>query len=489
MSYFQFPQTYQQYNYQEPIARKSSFPKGFNLQNKLITSPPSTLNIAFPLTYQQKQVLSPLTPQNFVYPSYHSHKAITRLPFRGITLSTNSQPSQQNIIPNLNNQNILLPSQNLEKSIPLDSQYIDPIGTRRPMEGDHHPFVCINNPDNNNISKKELTIKEEKREKAILLEIAELKAKGQPNMYERITEILKDTFKGNDSTDEDIIIKIIEITNSHERQLLRKLYNQKYNENLISIMQKELNGDFKDSVIGSFMTTTEYDAYCLHDALKGGGSKEIALSEIIGSRTSLELQAIKKVYATNYGETLKNAVISVTSGDYQKLLLALLQCQRSNSQPNTNSCANDAAYLFQAGEQKRGTDEETFTRIFTTSSPTEFALINHFYRQQTGKGLLGAIESEFEFSGDTKELLETIVRAQVDIDGYYAKIIHDSASGSGNNNNSRLIRNICSRYLADFPKIKRAYIRDYQHDMLQDIQTDSSNFRKILCSLIVNANR
>ena len=84
----------------------------------------------------------------------------------------------------------------------------------------------------------------------------------------------------------------------------------------------------------------------------------------------------------------------------------------------------DSAALYHAGEGKWGTDEATFTRIFSTRSPDELALINQYYKQSTGKGLLGAIGAEF--SGDEKDLLNIVVRVNVFNHGFYAKIIYDS---------------------------------------------------------------
>ena len=306
-----------------------------------------------------------------------------------------------------------------------------------------------------------------------------------PSAYLQHVEILRNACQGA-GTDEDAIVKVIASTTNQERAIIRRLYTQKYNEDLISRLQSELSGDFKEAAIGSFMTPTEYDAYCLNSAMKGIGTKEGILTEIIGSRTPQELAAVKQVYAANYGEVLDNAVSNETSGDYQKLLLSLLQCQRSNAaQPDANGCMNDAAALYQAGEGKWGTDEATFIRIFSTRSPAELALINQNYKLHSGKGLLGAINSEF--SGDTKELLDTIVRSNVDPYGYYAYRIHDSVSGLGTND-SRLIRNVCARHAVDLPNIKQAYLRDYGKDMLSDIQGDTSgHYRQVLSSLVSNA--
>jgi hypothetical protein len=306
-----------------------------------------------------------------------------------------------------------------------------------------------------------------------------------PSAYLQHVEILRNACQGA-GTDEDAIVNVISRTTNPERAIIRRLYTQKYNEDLITRLQNELSGDFKEAAVGSFMTPTEYDAYCLNAAIKGLGTKEGVLSEIIGSRTPQELLAIKQTYAANYGETLDNAVAGDTSGDYQKLLLHLLQCQRSNVvTPDVNSCMADAAALYQAGEGKWGTDEATFYRVFANRSPAELAVINQYYKQNSNKGLLGAINSEF--SGDTKDLLDTIVRSNVDPYGFYAGRIHESVAGLGTND-SRLIRNVCARHAVDLPLIKQAYARDYGKDMLSDVQGDTSgHYRQVLSSLIANA--
>ena len=306
-----------------------------------------------------------------------------------------------------------------------------------------------------------------------------------PNMYQEHVEILRRACEGAGTNEEDIC-RVIASTNNQERALIRRLYNQKYNEDLVTRLQSELSGDFKEAVIGSFMTPAEYDAYCLNGAMKGLGTKEGVLTEIIGSRTPQELQAIKQVYAANYGELLENAVIGDTSGDYKNLLLACLQGQRRlGVQPDMAGCQQDAAALYQAGEGKWGTDENTFIRIFSTRSPEELALINQYYKQNAGKGLLGAIDAEF--SGDTKDLLNTIVRSNVYPHGFYAQNIYDSVKGAGTND-SKLIRNVCARHAVDLPYIKQAYAADYGSDMLTDIQGDTSGYyRKVLASLVANA--
>ena len=301
--------------------------------------------------------------------------------------------------------------------------------------------------------------------------------------YAAYVQILRAAVYGL-GTDEQAIINVIAQTNANERAIIRNMYTQTYGENLVKRLEAETSSDFQKCVVGAFMTPTEYDAYCLYKAMKGLGTNEGVLSEIIGSRTPYELALIKQNYLMNYGESLEKAVEGDTSGDYRNLLLALLACRRSmNPQPDVAGCAADAAVLYQAGEGRWGTDEDTFIRVFATRSPADLVLINQYYRQHVGKGLLGAIDSEF--SGDTKELLDTIVRAQVDRPGYFADRIHESVAGVGTND-SRLIRNILSRSDKDMPEIMQAYRQKYGTDMVADVNSDTSgDYRRVLNAILL----
>ena len=404
-------------------------------------------------------------------------------------------PQMQSVVPSVIPQvQSVVPSvvPQMQSVVPMVPQvpvtpYVQPIGSRHPIEQNHLGLGLAPGSFNTLGGSPYGRISQIVPQAGAVNTLASTQAMGglDPNAYLQHVEILRNAVQGAGTKEEDIM-RVIASTNNQERALIRRLYNQKYNEDLVKRLQNELSGNLQESVIGSFMTPTEYDAYCINGAIKKLGTNEGVLNEIIGSRTPQELQAIKQVYAANYGEMLENAVAGDTSGDYQKLLLALLQGQRStNPQPDTAGCQQDAAALYQAGEGKWGTDEDTFIRIFSQRSPAELALINQYYKQNAGKGLLGAIDAEF--SGDTKSLLDTIVRANVYPQGFYAKNIYDSVKGAGTND-SKLIRNVCARHAVDLPYIKQAYQNDYGSDMLADIQSDTSgDYKKVLTSLVQNA--
>ncbi|MCV4796485.1 hypothetical protein OFB84_31670, partial [Escherichia coli] len=87
--------------------------------------------------------------------------------------------------------------------------------------------------------------------------------------------------------------------------------------------------------------------------LKGAGTDEKVLTEIIASRTPEELRAIKQAYEEEYGSNLEDDVVGDTSGYYQRMLVVLLQANRDPDTAIDDAQVElDAQALFQAGELK-----------------------------------------------------------------------------------------------------------------------------------------
>ena len=67
-----------------------------------------------------------------------------------------------------------------------------------------------------------------------------------------------------------------------------------------------------------------------------------------------------------FKRTLEKDIVGDTSGHLKKILIALLQGQRSESnEVNEDEAENDARILYEAGEKKWGTDESKFVDILS----------------------------------------------------------------------------------------------------------------------------
>ena len=298
---------------------------------------------------------------------------------------------------------------------------------------------------------------------------------------EKDCEILRKAMKGL-GTDEDTIIKLVCNRTNHERQEIVKYYATAYGKDLIKELKSELGGKLEDVVLGMFQTPAEYDATCLYKAMKGIGTDESVLIEIIGTRVNWQIKQIKEAFTKLYKKDLIKWVDSETSGAFKKLLISLLQGNRSENQnPDPSMMANDAQALYRAGAGRWGTDEAMFNKIFALRSAAEIRMISQYYEQQSGKSLLKAVDSEF--SGDIKTLLYTIVQGLLNPSEYFATRIHSAVSGLGTND-KKLMRVLISRDEIDMPQIKAEYRRLYGRDMMGDIRSDTSgDYKKILHEL------
>ena len=295
-------------------------------------------------------------------------------------------------------------------------------------------------------------------------------------------QMLRKAMKGL-GTDEKTIINIISKRTWQERQQIKQQYASTLGRDLIKDFKSELSGRLEETVLALFDTPAEFDAKCLHNAMKGIGTENEVLIEIIGTRSAYELQNIKAAYYQLFQKDLVQKVESETSGHFRKILVAILQCQRhDNSYPVDQSlCQNEAQQLYQAGQGRWGTDEGVFTRIFAQKSSMELGTIGMYYQQMTGMSLYQAIEKEF--SGNVKDLLKAIFYAVMNPSEYFATKIHEAISGSGTHD-KQLIRIMVARAEIDMDQIKTAYYRLYNRDMLGDIRADTShNYKKILTEL------
>jgi hypothetical protein len=295
-------------------------------------------------------------------------------------------------------------------------------------------------------------------------------------------DLLKKSMKGI-GNDKDAIINLVTSRTNQQRQQIRDAYKSSYGKDLIADLKSELSGHLKDTLVAMFYHPIEYDCYSLRSAMKGIGTDEDTLIEIIATRPGFMIkQIIEKYPEITEGRNLVDDVKNETSGSFRRLLISLLQGERSdNIDPNIEECEKTAKELYEAGEKKWGTDDSAFNKIFALKSPMEIACISRAYHKLTGHTILQAINNEF--SGDIKKLLTAIVYAVISPSEFFATKVNKAIKGLGTND-KLLIRIIVSRNEIDLNYIKKYYKQLFKKDMIEDIKAETSGeYRKLLIKL------
>ncbi len=294
-------------------------------------------------------------------------------------------------------------------------------------------------------------------------------------------DALRKAMKGF-GTDEEALIKIVANRTNQQRMQIKEAYKTAFGRDLVADLKSELRGKLEDAMVALFTEPIEYDCDSLKKAMKGAGTDEDCLIEIITSRPNWMLKKIKEKYKEKYNKELESDIKSDLHGDLERLLVSILQCKRSeNNNPNQSQCQKEAQDLFDAGEKKWGTDSSVFNKIFTGCSPAEIACIAREYHKIAGHTILDAIEKEF--SGNTKKALRSIVYATISPSEYFATRVKDAIKGFGTNDHL-LIRVLITRDEIDMPQIKQYYKQLYGTDMVEDIKKDiGGDYRKLMIEL------
>ena len=104
-------------------------------------------------------------------------------------------------------------------------------------------------------------------------------------------------------------------------------YHRKYNKTLKKVIESEFSGDIKKllkTVLYANICPSEYFATRINEAIKGMGTNEKILNRVIVTRSEIDLPIIKEYYKQLYGKDMIEDVKGDVSGDYKKLLTALI---------------------------------------------------------------------------------------------------------------------------------------------------------------------
>lgn len=301
------------------------------------------------------------------------------------------------------------------------------------------------------------------------------------DQYEKDAAVLRKALEGWGTNEEAIIELATKRTNADRQQIL-KYYKSSFGRDLMSDLDDELGGNVRQTIIALFTPYIDYDCRELNKAMKGMGTNEDALIEIIGTRSNTRIKEIKARYKELFSKELEEHVVEETGGDLKHLLVSLLQCNRSESvNLDKGKLDKDLAGLYEAGEGTWGTDESVFNKIFTLRSPAELRYLNSEYTKSCGKTLTEVVDSEF--SGDIRRLLKTVLNANLNPPDYFADKINKACKGMGTNDDV-LIRVLVSRDEVDLKDIKVSYKSKFGVTLYDEIKDEcSGDYKNLLLGI------
>ncbi|KAK7915435.1 hypothetical protein WMY93_011196 [Mugilogobius chulae] len=209
-------------------------------------------------------------------------------------------------------------------------------------------------------------------------------------------------------------------------------------------------------------TPPQHDAKEIHDAVKGAGTDEKCLIEILASRNNQQIHDMVAAYREAYGREVEEDIVADTSGHFKKMLVVLLQGTRDESGAvEADLVAEDVQDLYAAGEEQWGTDEAKFIMILGNRSIPHLRKVFDEYEKAYEKTIEDSIKSEL--SGDFERLMLAV--------------------GSGTADNT-LIRIMICRSEMDMLDIRECFRLRYEKSLYNMIKDDTSgDYKRTLLNL------
>uniref|UniRef100_A0A8C0AZK3 Annexin n=1 Tax=Buteo japonicus TaxID=224669 RepID=A0A8C0AZK3_9AVES len=316
---------------------------------------------------------------------------------------------------------------------------------------------------------------------------------------EYFAERLYKAMKGLGTRD-NTLIRIMVSRSEIDMLDIREVFRTKYEKSLYNMIKEDTSGEYKKALLklcggdddaageffpeaaqvayrmwelsavakvelrGTVQPTESFnddgDAQVLRKAMKGLGTDEGAIIEVLTQRSNAQRQQILKAYKAHYGRDLMADLKSELSGSLAKLILGLMM----------TPAQYDAKQLRKAVEGA-GTDESVLIEIMATRNNQEIAAINEAYQEAYHKRLEDDLSSDT--SGHFKRILVSLALVRVD-GGYgedgalppaWAKLADVSSNDSSDSLETRFLSILCTRSYPHLRRVFQEFIKMTNHDV------------------------
>lgn len=213
--------------------------------------------------------------------------------------------------------------------------------------------------------------------------------------------------------DAGTLVRILTNRSNAQRQVIAKTFEDITQKNLAAGLKKALAGDLEILLLELLMPPLEYEAHRLQQAMAGLGTDEETLMEILCTRSGKQLQEISAAYTYLYKKDLEKELKGETSGDFAKLVVALLHKE------NVAGGVQRDIQSLSASLNGKKADAGPWIEILTSRDSDHLNKVLMGLELESGQMLDQALEKRF--TGDIRLGLRVLVQCIQSPDAYLAK--------------------------------------------------------------------
>jgi len=218
--------------------------------------------------------------------------------------------------------------------------------------------------------------------------------------------------------------------------------------------------DFLPTVVAAKDFNDETDAKVLYSAMKGFGTDEKKIINVVANRSSGQLMAVQKKFQTMYGDNLPDWLEKELKGNLEKVVLGRFFGPRAYQ-----------AYVLREAMAGVGTDERALIDVICTKNKLEMEMVRRAYQTLYKRDLIEDLRSET--SGDFRRILVSLAGAgretkpvDQELAATDAKALYEAGEGKWGTDEGTFNRIFATR---SFPQL-RATLAEYKKQRGQEME-------------------
>jgi annexin A7/11 len=276
--------------------------------------------------------------------------------------------------------------------------------------------------------------------------------------------------------DHSTIIGILARADPARMALLRQTYAQRNGSATLESKVDGMRGHYGDTLVQMVRGPLVADAHNVNRAIKGLGTKEDQLNDVLVGRSNADMRAIKLTYQQIFKRTMELDVEGDLSLKTKTMFQLMMRASRTeeNYPYNPTEIARDAEALHHATRGPSiATNSDQVIAILTQRSDNQIRAIATEYQRNFGKNLEDTIRSSF--SGHMEDALLLALGRATDRAKTDAYGLEDSMKGLGTKDDllvQRTVRIHWDRQHRD--QVKRAYDHFFKKDLIKRVRGETS---------------
>jgi annexin A7/11 len=275
-------------------------------------------------------------------------------------------------------------------------------------------------------------------------------------------------------TDEKALIAVLAKKDPMQIGTLRAQYDQRLMRKMVGDLDNETSGYFGKGLVEIGRGPLESDCFNLMEAMKGTGTKEVILDDILIGRSNADINAIKQKYQQLFKKTLEADLRADLSAGTEQMYMMIVAARRAeDSHPVVPQEIEQSVTDLQTGLGNMvSKNAAQVCQILTSKNDAQIRAIVQSYQQRFQKNLNAVIKSAF--SGHMEDALLLLLDRAQNRAAAEAVRLEESMAGMGTKDQLLVQRVVRCHWDRNFMgAVSAEYKKKYKKDLVSRIEGET----------------